>query len=337
MHKIGKQTYHIPTNVYISAAYNIAGPLEGCGAFGSYYDMTLENDEWDCKSHEKCEIKMRKEVIDKLLERCNLSESDIDCLIGGDLLNQVIATTFSAREFEIPMMGLYTACSTFGLALAVSAMMISGGFMSRVICSTSSHYGTAERQYRFPLELGTQPSPPSQWTVTGAAACLLTDYEDINCKKPLIESVTLGKIVDLGISDAANMGAAMAPSAWDTILNHLRDTGRQPMYYDMIITGDLGKYGRDLLHYLAKMDGIELGNVLNDCGAMIYSPLQKAMQGGSGAGCSSLVFSSYLYKELIANNLQKILFVPTGALLSKVSSLQGESIPAVSFAISIEI
>lgn len=337
MYKKGKQTYIIPSNVYIDSTYTIAGPLEGKGNYGSYYDMVLEDDEWGCKSHEKCEIKMRKEVIDAILDSTGVSEDELDCLMGGDLLNQIISTTFSAREFEIPMIGLYTACSTFGLALALGAMMISGGFMSKIICSTSSHYGTAERQYRFPLELGTQPSPPSQWTVTGAGACYLTDCVNVNECKPRITAVTIGKIVDLGITDAANMGAAMAPSACDTIATHLRDLGRTPEYYDMIITGDLGKYGRDLLHYLCKMEGLELSGVLNDCGSMIYSEEQKSMQGGSGAGCSSIVFGSYIYKEMLAGSFKKILFVPTGALLSKLSSLQGESIPAVSHAISIEM
>lgn len=334
MSKIGKQTYKIPGNVYLKNTYTIAGPLEGEGNYGEYYDTVLEDDEWGCKTHEKAEIKIHKEVISELLKRESITEFDIDCIMGGDLLNQIITTSFSAREFETPFLGLYEACSTYGECLALGAMLIGGGYMDKIICSTSSHYGTAERQYRYPLELGTQPTPTAQWTVTGAGAVLLsTEGENL----PRITSVTIGKIVDLGIIDVNNMGAAMAPAATDTIVTHLRDMGREADYYDMIITGDLGKYGRDVLHFLCKDEGYDLSSVLNDCGALIYNDEQKAVQGGSGAGCSSLVFNSYFYKEMLKGSFKKILLVPTGALLSKLSSLQGESIPAIAHAIAIEI
>jgi len=332
--KIGKQTYVLTSDVCISATYTIVGPQEGEGSFGGYYDTVLENDRWDCKSHEKTEIKMRKYVIDEILKNTGLLEADIDCLMGGDLLDQIVPTSFSAREFEIPYFGLYQACCTFGESLAIGSILIDGGFMQKILCSTSSHYGTAERQYRLPLELGCAPSPASQWTVTGAGAVLLTNG---GVGLPKIKSITIGKIVDLGINDAANMGAAMAPAAADTIACHLRDLNRQPEYYDLIITGDLGRYGMQLLHHLAKDEGYELSHVMNDCGAMIYKDKQKSTQGGSGAGCSCVVFSSYFYKEMLKGEFKKILLVPTGALLSKISTLQGESIPAVAHAIDIEI
>lgn len=333
--KLGKQTYSMQKDVYIADTYTIVGPLEGQGNFGEYYDMVLEDDEWECKTHEKAEIKMHKQVISKLLEKSGITEHDLDAIIGGDLLNQIITTSFSAREFETPFLGLYEACSTFGEALAIGAMLIAGGFMKNVICATSSHFGTAERQYRFPLELGTQPTPTSQWTVTGAGASLLSDTSDKPA--PVITDVTIGKIVDLGINDVNNMGAAMAPATCDTIVTHLKDTGRTPEYYDMIITGDLGKYGITVLQYLTKLDGYDISKVLNDCGAMIYSDKQKSGMGGSGAGCSSSVFNSYFYKELLKGSFKRILLVPTGALLSKLSSLQGESIPAVAHAVAIEM
>lgn len=332
--KLGKQTYKMDNNVYLNSTFTIVGPNEGNGSFKDYYDFVLEDDEWGCKSHEKTEIKLHKEVVSELLKKTKLSEHEIDCLIGGDLLNQIIASSFSAREFETPFVGLYEACSTFGLGLALSAMFISSGFMKNIICSTSSHYGTAERQYRFPLELGTQPSPASQWTVTGAGATLLTSYGQ---NLPKITHVTIGKIVDLGINDAGNMGAAMAPAALDTILTHLTDLNITPDYYDYIFTGDLGKYGRDVLQYLSMQEGVDLSHVLNDCGAMIFSADQKCVQGGSGAGCSSVVFNSYIYKEMLKGSFKKILLVPTGALLSKLSSLQGESIPGIAHAIAIEM
>lgn len=336
MGKIGKCTYSIDKPVYITSTYSIAGPMEGEGSFKEYYDLVLEDDEWGCKSHEKCEIKIHKKVIDGVIEDLNLKEREVDCIMGGDLLNQIISTSFSAREFEIPFVGLYEACSTFGEALSLGAMLISGGFMDNVVCCTSSHYGTAERQYRYPLELGTQPCPASQWTVTGSGAVMLSS-DNRGRRVPRITNVTIGKIVDLGINDVNNMGAAMAPAAADTIISHLTDIGKSPEYYDLIITGDLGKYGRTLLEYLCSHDGVDASDRLNDCGALIYSDEQKSIQGGSGAGCSSLVFASYLYKELLSGGLKRILLVPTGALLSKLSSLQGETIPSVAHAVAIEM
>ena len=333
--KVGKQTYVLDNDVYIADTYTIAGPLEGDGNYGEYYDLVLEDDLWECKSHEKTEIKMHKEAISLLLEHSKLQENEIDALFGGDLLNQIITTSFSAREFEIPFIGMYEACSTFGECMAIASMLISAGYMKKVICATSSHYGSAERQYRFPLELGTQSPPTAQWTVTGTGATLLSSEKQENC--PKVCSVTIGKIIDFGVDNVNNMGGAMAPAAYHTINQHLSDLGRKPSYYDMIITGDLGKFGVDLLHYIASCDNLELASVLNDCGALIYHPDQKVVQGGSGAGCSSLLFNSYFYKEMKNGSFKKILLVPTGALLSKLSSLQGESIPAVAHAIDIEM
>lgn len=333
--KVGKQTYVLDKPVYIGETYTIAGPFEGEGNYGQYFDLVLEDDLWECKSHEKTEIKMHKEAISYLLEKAEQEENEIDALFGGDLLDQIITTSFSAREFEIPFIGMYEACSTFGECLAVASMLISAGFMQKAICATSSHFGSAERQYRFPLELGTQSPPTAQWTVTGAGATYLTSEEKENC--PRICSVTIGKIIDFGVNNVNNMGGAMAPAAYHTINQHLTDLGREANYYDMIITGDLGKFGIDLLHYIAGKDNIELGSVLNDCGALIYHNDQEVVQGGSGAGCSSLVFNSYFYKEMKKGSFKKILLVPTGALLSKLSSLQGETIPAVAHAIDIEM
>lgn len=332
--KVGSQTYIFDNDVFIAQTATIAGPVEGEGCFGNFYDYVLENDEWGCKTHEQAEIKMHKEVIADLLEKAHLSESDIDGLMGGDLLNQIITTSFSAREFKIPFLGQYCACATFGECLALGGMLVSSGFFKKVLCATSSHYSTAERQYRYPLELGTQPTPTSQWTVTGAG-CSLISNEGQNC--PKLTAATLGKIIDLGITDTNNMGAAMAPAACDTIITHLKDTGRSPDYYDYIITGDLGIFGMEVLHDLCLSEGYQIDN-LNDCGAMIYTHKQKKkIQGGSGAGCSSLVFNSYIYKEMLGGAFKRILLVPTGALLSKCSSLQGETIPAIAHAVAVEM
>lgn len=332
--KVGKQTYLIENDICIKNTYTIVGPEEAEGSFKHYYDHLLDDDLWDCHSYEKAEIKLHKEVIDGVLKKEYTTINEIDCIFGGDLLNQIISSSFSAREFNVPFIGLYGACSTFGESLAVASMLMDGDNMSKTICATSSHFGTAERQYRFPLELGTQPTPTSQWTITGAGAVLL---EKCGGNHPKIKSVTLGKVIDYGIIDAANMGAAMAPAAYDTIYNHLKDTNRTPDYYDMIITGDLGKYGLELLKHFAQEDGFETGDIFNDCGAMIFTKDQNCGQGGSGAGCSAIVFCGYLNKELLGGKLNKILLVPTGALLSRVSTMQGESIPSIAHAIDIEM
>ena len=332
--KRGSQTYVIEGDICIKNTYSIAGPEEAEGSFKDYYDYLLDDDMWECKSYEKAEIKLHKEVIDGVMKKEYITHKNIDCIFGGDLLNQIISSSFSAREFEVPFLGLYGACSTFGESLAVASMLMDGDNMQRVVCAISSHYGTAERQYRFPLELGTQPTPTSQWTITGAGAVLL---EKNSGNFPKIKSVTIGKVIDYGIKDAANMGAAMAPAAYDTISTHLKDMNRTPDYYDLIITGDLGKYGLDLLKHFAEVDGLGTENIFDDCGARIFTEKQNSGQGGSGAGCSTIVYCAYLHKELLAGNLHKILLVPTGALLSRVSTMQGESIPSIAHAIDIEI
>ncbi len=329
--RIGRYTYQLNRPVYMPYVSSICGTFEAMGNLRQFVDNVMEDDLWGCKTHEMAEIKMQKHIISQCLERAKLSERDIDCIIGGDLINQIVPTSYSAREFEIPFLGLYNACSTFGEALIVASSML-GEHIERAICVTSSHYATAERQYRFPLELGTQPTPSTQWTVTGAG-CVLLEKTPSDC--PYITRFVVGKIVDMQCSDANNMGAVMAPSAFDTIYKYLKDTGESPDDFDMILTGDLGRFGMDTLHYLLSEEGINATN-LNDCGCLVYSKEQKAVQGGSGAGCSSLVFCEYIYKLFEQNDIKRILFVPTGALLSKDSPLQGESIPAIAHAVVIE-
>lgn len=331
--KLGRQTYKLNNKIYIRQVANFAGSYEAKGAFSEFFDIVLEDDICGCKSHELCEIRMQKEVIKLLLDKENLKESDIDVIIGGDIINQIIATSFSAKEYDIPFLGLYDACATFGEALSIASLMIDCQF-DRTICISSSHYATAERLYRYPLELGTQLGPNSQWTVTGCGGLIL---EKNLQNKPFITHVTIGRIVDMGCNDANNMGGAMAPAACDTIITHLKETNRNPEYYDMILTGDLGRFGRDTLDYLCKQAGYDCSNKLNDCGSLIYSRKQKAGQGGSGAGCCSLVFCSYIYKIMLEKQIKKLLFVPTGALLSKDSAMQKQPIPCIAHAICIEI
>lgn len=333
--KVGDHTYKPSGNVYVAGAYSLAGPNEGKGRFGSYYDGVLEDYDWGCKTHEKTEIKMHKHAIEQVIEKAGRKREDVDCVIGGDLLNQLVASTFACREFEIPVIGVYSACASFGEAMSLACFMLGKNNMSNIVCCCGSHYGAVERQFRYPLELGTQPAPSAQFTVTGVGSVLLSTSG--NKKMPKITHCTIGKIVDYSMSDANNMAAAMVPAAVDTVVKHLRDTGRDENYYDYIFTGDLGKYGRNAMLHMCKAEGYDLSACLNDCGAMIYSDEQKDIQGGSGAGCSACVFSSYIYTEMLAGNISRILLVPTGALLSKDSSLQGESIPGIAHAVAIEV
>ena len=331
----GKHTYKADEDIYVAGTYSIVGPTEGKGRFGCFFDDVLEDDEWECKTHEKTEIKMHKHAIEQVIARADKQRTDIDCLIGGDLLNQLVASSFASRDFEIPFVGVYSACASFGEAMSLAMFMLGRGNMRTAVCCTGSHYGAVERQFRYPLELGTQPTPASQYTVTGAGSVLLS----LEGKQgmPKLTHCTIGKIVDYGICDPNNMGAAMAPAAADTILTHLKDTGRGEDYYDYIFTGDLGKFGRETVYYLCKKEGYDLSGCLNDCGSLIYADKQKDVQGGSGAGCSSVVFASYIYKEMCEGNIKRVLLVPTGALLTKDSSLQGESIPGIAHAVAFEV
>ena len=264
------------------------------------------------------------------IKRANKQEIDIQAIIAGDLVNEIIASTFAAKSFTIPYLGVYNACSTFAEAIVFASSLISGDLRKTIACVTSSHFSSVERQYRYPLELGTQPTPTSQWTVTGAGCTILSSEG----QGAYVECATLGRVIDMGIKDANNMGGAMAPAAVDTMLQHIRDTGREPNYYDMIFTGDLGRFGSSLFKDLMMKSGYSMGENYNDCGAIIFSG-SKAHQGGSGAGCANVVFTAYLLKQLSKTKNKRLLLIPTGALLSKVSSLQGESIPCIAHAISI--
>jgi len=327
----GSQTIYFRNKPRVMSGYSIVGPKEAEGPLDPYFHKRLRKDDFGQKSFEKAECKLHMSAISGAIIAAGLTPADVDLNIGGDLLNQIITSSFSARELDIPFIGMYSACSTFGQSLIVGAALIDGGYIRRAACSTSSHFSTAERQYRFPLELGTQMTPTSQWTVTGAGCTLLGEKGNI-----FIESATVGKVVDFGITDANNMGAAMAPAAAKTVVTHLKDTGRDPTYYDYIVTGDLGIYGSRLFLELLESDGIKAASIHKDCGQMIFDKKQRCPQGGSGAGCSSVVFNSYFLHHLLAGAIKRMLLVPTGALLSKLSSLQGESIPGIANAVVFE-
>ena len=268
------------------------------------------------------------------IAKSGLPSKDIDFCFAGDLLNQCIASSFGLRETNIPFIGLFGACSTFVESMIVASSFIDGNFATNAICAASSHFCSAEKQFRFPLELGNQRPPSSQWTVTGSGAAILT--KDGN--GPFITSFTPGKIVDMGIKDANNMGAAMAGAAEDTLIRHFKDTGRKPSYYDAIFTGDLGHIGKDILIDLASSKGYNIKSNYNDCGVLIFDKLkQDTHSGGSGCGCIATVFSGYIYKQLQEKKYKKVLLIATGALMNSTSSQQGESIPGIAHAVSIEL
>lgn len=315
----------------ISSTFTIAGPKEGASSFGKHFHQLMPDDRFGEDTFEKAECKMFSTCIEKTIESSGKKTSDINAMISGDLLNQIISASFAARDFEFPYIGIYNACSTFSEALALSAVLVDGGYMKNVVAVTGSHFATAERQYRYPLELGSTRPPQSQWTVTGAGGALISDKGNF----PVIVSATFGKVVDYGITDANNMGAAMAPAACDTLVKLLKETKTTPKDYDLILSGDLGALGSRLLKKLMSDKGFDIKNH-TDCGEMIYNIEEEEYQGGSGAGCSAVVFGSYIYKKLLKKEIKRMILMATGALLSSISTQQGESIPGICHAVVIE-
>ncbi|MBE7084943.1 MAG: stage V sporulation protein AD [Clostridiales bacterium] len=311
----------------------VAGPKECAGIVGEYVDKRLTDDKFGESTYEKAECKMLTYAISKTIENAGVEEKDVDMLISGDLLNQIISASFSARDFDIPFLGVYSACSTMSEGMAIGAGFVNAGYADKIVSATGSHFSSAERQYRYPLELGNTRPPQSQWTVTGAGGVMIgREGSDI-----AITHATFGRVVDFGITDVNNMGAAMAPAACDTIRAHMKDTGRSVADYDLIVTGDLGALGSRILKDLTWEKGMDIQKNHVDCGEIIYKVVEKEFQGGSGAGCSAVVFNSYIMDKLKKRTLKRVLFVATGALLSTVSSGQGESIPCISHAVAIEV
>ena len=329
---MGLHTVTFKNKPCIVSTGTIAGPKEVQGIVGKYVDCPLQDDTFGEDTYEKAECKMLSYAISKAIEKSGFGRDNIDLMVSGDLLNQIISASFAARDFDFPFLGVYGACSTMAEAFALAACLIDAGYMKRIVAATGSHFSSAERQYRFPLEQGTTRPPQSQWTVTGAGGAVIADSGSDIC----ITSATFGKVVDYGVTDVNNMGAAMAPAACSTILRHLQERKLDPGYYDLIVTGDLGALGSRIVKDLTWEKGVDISENHIDCGEIIYKVIEDEFQGGSGAGCSAVVFNSYLYRELKAGKLNKILLVATGALLSTVSSGQGESIPCIAHAVSIE-
>ncbi|MCL2082123.1 MAG: stage V sporulation protein AD [Oscillospiraceae bacterium] len=330
--QLGKQTSAFSRPVYIYSAGCTAGHREGQGPLAGIYDKIYEESALGLESWEKAEAIMQKDAFSYALRKSGLSESDLRYILAGDLLSQCIGSAFGMRDTLLPFIGLYGACSTMAEGLALGAMLVDGGFADNLGVVTSSHFCGSERQFRFPLEYAGQRTPTAQWTVTGAGAAILSK----NGPGPQITHVTMGKIVDMGIKDVSYLGAAMAPAAYDTMKSHLADTGACPQDYNVIVTGDLGSVGAGILRDLFLNDGIDLGERYNDCGMMIFDPHDRELAaGGSGCGCSAVVFCSHILNQMRLNNWQKVLFCGTGALFSPVSALQGESIPSVCHAVSL--
>ena len=334
MKKIGKQTFKLSNPVSIKETASIVGPKESNGPLAKYFDKCIEDEFYGESSWEKAESKFIKSATEMLIAKSAISNKDIDFCFAGDLLNQCISSCFGLRETNIPFFGIFGACSTFVESLILGAMAIDGNFAKNVLCAVSSHFCSAEKQFRFPLELGNQRPPTSQWTVTGSGACILSKEGT----GPYITHVTPGKIIDMGIKDVNNMGSAMAPAAIDTLITHFQDTSRDPDYYDGIFTGDLGYIGKDILLDIVKTKGYDITNNYNDCGILIFDKnKQDTHSGGSGCACCASVFSGYLYKKLKERKLYKILLIATGALTNSTTSQQGESIPGIAHAVSIEM
>ncbi len=326
-------TIFFKNNIWVENTATIVGPKEHEGPMGKYFDKYISDDLIGQKSYEHAETRLHISTIRYLLNKSGLTDKDVDLCIAGDLLDEICGSNFTMRDFDIPFMGAYNACATFGEALILGANLIETEHFKRIICSTSSHFSTAERQYRFPLELGNQRTPLAQWTATGVGATMLNCYK--GCVK--IESATVGRVVDYGVTDANDMGAAMAPAARETLLAHLEGTSRDTDYYDLILTGDLGEAGHRLLQLLMEEKGVKLSDNYTDCGILIFNRIgQDVGQGGSGAGCSSTIFNSFVYKKMLQGELKRVLLIPTGALVSKTSNLQGESIPGIAHAVSFE-
>lgn len=332
MKKVGTQTVAFENKPRIIGNYSVVGPKEGRGPMAGYFDYILKDDLYGEKTYEKAEQKIMETAVMGAVEKAGLEPNDIDLFISGDLLNQIISATFTAKDFDVSFIGLFGACSTMTESLSVGSCLVDGGYFSKVLCGTCSHFSTAERQFRYPLELGTQRPPTGQWTVTGAGATLLSLQGEDN---PYIEMATFGKVCDYGVSDVNNMGAAMAPAAMHTLKAHFEDTKRKPEDYDLILTGDLGKLGSEILIDLMEKEGYPLGENYGDCGNLIFDKEQKTFMGGSGCGCSATVLNSYVVKKLKSGDYKSVLFLSTGALLSTLSSQQGNSIPGIAHAIVI--
>ena len=329
--KIGKRTLEFETDISVISYGNIVGKFEGEGPLGKCFDVIVNDEYYGEKTYEKAEVKMQKHALNLALQKGVLSHSQLDFIASGDLLNQCVSSSYSVRDNDVPYIGLFGACSTMALSIIVSSLSVESGFAQNAAGVTSSHFCTAERQFRQPLEYGGQKPPSAQRTVTAGAAVILGTKKS----RIKISKITLGSVIDFLISDANNMGAAMSPAAADTLSSFFEDTKTSPSDYDLILTGDLGMIGKSILVDLMKEKGYDLSQNYNDCGCMIFdSETQDTHAGGSGCGCSGAVLTGYVLPRISSGKLKNVLFMSTGALMSPTASMQGESIPGVAHLIN---
>ena len=326
------QTVFFKNKPRIIGNYSIVGPKEGKGSLKNYFDYIMKDDMFGEKTYEKAERKMVEQAVMGAVYNANITPKELNLFMSGDLLNQIVTSSFAARSFDVPYVGLFGACSTMAESLAIGACMVNAGYFNNIACATASHFSTAERQFRYPLELGNQRPPTSQWTVTGAGCCILSGKGN----GPIVTSATFGKVTDWGINDVNNMGSVMAPSCASTMIAHFKDTNTTPDDYDLIVTGDLGKLGSEILIDLMEDHGYKLGINYNDCRQIIFNGKQSVLMGGSGCGCSASVLNSYILNKVRAGEYKKVLFIATGALLSSTSTQQGDTIPGIAHAVVIE-
>jgi stage V sporulation protein AD len=333
----GKQSWVFPNRPVIESSAAVGGPFEAKGNLASDFDI-LHDDLWMGKdSYEKAHTLILEEAIETAIQKAELSKEDVSFMLAGDLVNQITPSSFAARTVGIPYFGLFGACSTSMEGLALASFIINNEGAKKVVTAASSHNAAIEKQFRYPTEYGSQKPPTAQWTVTGAGAAVLTDNAEKRGKL-VTTSATIGKVVDMGISDPFNMGGAMAPAAADTIIAHFKDMQIDPSYYDLIVTGDLAKIGQPITLELLSKGGLVIDREkFKDCGLMIYQEDQPVQAGGSGAGCSASVLYGHLLNEMRKGKYQRILLVATGALLSPLSFQQKESIPCIAHAVSIEV
>lgn len=331
--RLGSQTVALEKPPVITAVSSVVGPKEGEGPLKDGFDVVLTDILNGEKTWEKAESSIVRDALKRLMEKGGVTLSEIDYILSGDLLNQCCGSTFGIRDLKRPFFGLFGACSTMGEAMSLGAMLLDGGFAGKVLAGASSHFCSAEKQFRFPLNMGTQRPPTSTWTVTGYGGILM----EAEGEGPVVTQITTGRIVDMGITDANNMGAAMAPAAVDTLVAHFRDTGRSCKDYDVIATGDLGYVGKTLLLDLMAKEGYPLDDRYTDCGIEIFDQAtQDTHAGGSGCACSAATFCAYFYPKLLHGDIRRMLFIPTGALMSTTSGQQGESIPGIAHAVVVE-
>jgi stage V sporulation protein AD len=352
--KVGRQSFRFHKPPLIAAAASIVGPLEGQGPLSGSFDWILDDILFGEPTWERAESKTLRETAKLALRKANLQPREIDFFLAGDLLDQIISANFAARGLDIPFIGMFGACATFAETMQVGGMLIDGGFAKRVVLASSSHHHTAERQFRFPIEQGVQRPPCAQWTATASGALVLTEEGSVatgsasgpgTASEPgavsgpgaRITLGTAGKVIDQGIADPNNMGAAMAPAAADTLISHFQDTGAKPGDYDLILTGDLGLVGSAALKEMMRMHGYLLEENYQDCGMLIYDlAKQDVHAGGSGCGCAAAVFAGCIIDRIRKGTCRRVLLAATGALMSPTSSQQGETIPCIAHAVMIE-